>query len=158
MEERFPLLDEKDLRLLSILEEDARLPWTRIAKMMGLSEATIYLRVKKLVNLGIIEGFTVKLNPKRLGLRHEAFVFIKVKAAKIQSVAKSLAKVKYGVEVYEVTGERQLLIKVLAPTVEDLSKTIDEIASIDGVEEVVTIYVLKNLKSLDRFTRVVKLS
>lgn len=156
MEEGSPHLDEKDLSLLRLLENDARLPWTRIAKLMGLSEATIYLRVKKLTSLGVLEGFTARINPKKLGLRHEAFVLVKARAGKMRGVAKSLTEIAYGIEVYEVTGERQFLVKILAPTIDDLSKTIDEIASIEGVEEVSTIYVLKNVKSVRRYTDLVK--
>ncbi len=148
-------LDERDLAILSALESDSRIPWARMAKLLGVSEATIYLRVKRLQELGILEGFTIKVNPYRLGLNSTVFVLISVSAGYLNDVRRELYGIKYVVEVHEITGPYQFLIKILAPSHVEAAKSIDAIASIEGVKDLNTIYsmrvILEHSKLVSKF-------
>ena len=143
-------VDERDLQLLSILEKDSRTPWTRVAKEMGVSEATVYLRVKKLEERGILEGFSIIVNPSRLGLGITLIVMLRVRAHSINKVKSSLSLNKYVVELYETTGYYNLLAKILAPSLSDINEIIDEIYSLKGVEEVEYIVALREVKRVKR--------
>ncbi|MEB3759550.1 MAG: Lrp/AsnC family transcriptional regulator [Desulfurococcales archaeon] len=143
-------VDERDLQLLSILEKDSRTPWTRVAKEMGVSEATVYLRVKKLEEKGVLEGFSIIVNPSRLGLGITLIVMLRVRAHYISKVKSSLSLNKYVVELYETTGYYNLLAKILAPSLSDINEIIDEIYSLKGVEEVEYIVALREVKRVKR--------
>jgi len=60
-------VDEIDLRILSILQENARTPFTKIARELGVSDATIHLRVRKMEDTGVIEKYDTVLNEDKMG-------------------------------------------------------------------------------------------
>ena len=60
-------LDDKDKRILNLLQENSRLSYTEIANELKISEATVRYRVKKLTDAGIISKFTVLLDPRKIG-------------------------------------------------------------------------------------------
>jgi Lrp/AsnC family transcriptional regulator for asnA, asnC and gidA len=141
-----PLLDERDKEILRILQRDARTPFSRIARMLGVSEATIHLRVRRLREAGVIKGFYAVLDPGKAGLPEEAYVFIRVEPGLRRRAAEKLSVIKGVYELYEVSGEHQLLAKIRAAGKEELAGIIDSIGSVDGVLATKTIYVLRPLK------------
>jgi Lrp/AsnC family transcriptional regulator for asnA, asnC and gidA len=70
-------LDEIDLQILRILQEDARTPFSRVAKEVGVSEATIHMRVKKLRETGVLKGFQAFVDPSSVGKELTAITLIK---------------------------------------------------------------------------------
>ncbi len=139
-------LDDIDKKILNILKEDARTPFSKIAKMLNLSEATIHMRIKRLINYGIIKGFYVDIDPEKLGLSVVAFVLIKADPKRYREVAEKLSEMKEVYEVHEVTGEYTVLIKVRVSNREDLAKVLDMIGNIDGVNGTYTMFVLRSHK------------
>ncbi|HDJ83980.1 MAG TPA: Lrp/AsnC family transcriptional regulator [Desulfurococcaceae archaeon] len=143
-------LDETDKAILRILLIDARTPYSRIARMLGLSEATVYLRVKRLKDKGILRGFYADIDAFKIGFNVLAFVLIKADPRRYKEVLERLREIKNIVELYEVTGEYMGLAKIRARTQEELVKTIDEIGGVEGVTATYTMYVLKVLKEEKR--------
>jgi len=139
-------LDERDLEILRILEKDARTPWSKIARDLGVSEATIYLRVRRLVEEGILEGYTIKVNRKKLGLTTTLFILLRVEASSIIKVRDRLPKVRYLSELHQITGEYHFLAKITAPNREEASNAMDEIASIPGVQDLRILYSIMEVK------------
>jgi Lrp/AsnC family transcriptional regulator for asnA, asnC and gidA len=140
------MVDETDIKILEILENDARMPWRRIAKMLGLSEATIYLRVNKMINEGIIDGFKVSLRVDKLGLNSVLIILIKADAKALKGLREEIRRRPYILEAHEITGDYQLLLKVVAPNHEAASSILEEIASLPGVLEISTIVSLVPIK------------
>ncbi|MCE4601490.1 MAG: Lrp/AsnC family transcriptional regulator [Desulfurococcales archaeon] len=144
------VLDEKDLALLRLLERDSRIAWRRIARELNVSEATVYLRVRKLIDEGILRGFTIDVDVERLGLTATIFALVRVEARKIQRVRKSLQELRYVSEVYEITGQHHFLVKILAPSYAEAASVIDELMSLNGVVEVSTFTALRKLRNGSR--------
>ena len=147
------IVDERDLEILAALEEDARIPWRQLARRLGVSETTIYLRIKKLAERGVLKGFSVKINPQALGLRYLAFLMLKVKAPSFNKVRNALIRRNYIARIYEITGQYNFLVEVAAPSQEEVLKIIDDIAEIGGVEEVLVLSVLRKLWEADGVVR-----
>lgn len=145
-------LDETDKAILRILLIDARTPYSRIARMLGLSEATVYLRVKKLKEKGVLRGFYADIDAFKIGFNVLAFVLIKADPKRYKEVLEKLREIKNIVELYEVTGEYMGLAKIRTRTQEELVKTIDEIGEVEGVTATYTMYVLKVLKEERRLS------
>ena len=143
-------VDSRDLELLSILEEDARTPWAKVARMMGVSDATVYLRIKKLTESGVLRGFTIRVDPRGLGLQATMFALLRVDARYIPEVRRRLSNLKYVSEVYEITGVYHFLVKILVPSLDEASRVRDRLMEIDGVVEVATFAVLRSLRQGDR--------
>ncbi|HIQ03666.1 MAG TPA: Lrp/AsnC family transcriptional regulator [Desulfurococcales archaeon] len=139
-------LDETDKRILRLLQEDAKIPYSRLAKILNVSEATIHLRIKKLKQLGILRGFHADIDPAKVGKGTLAFVLIKAQPKLYDHVLSKLSKLKDVYELYDVTGEFYALAKVRVSDREDLARLLDEIGRIDGVESTYTMYVLRVIK------------
>ncbi len=143
-------LDETDKAILRILLIDARTPYSKIARMLGLSEATVYLRVKRLKEKGVLRGFYADVDAFKVGFNVLAFVLIKADPRRYREVLEKLREIRSIVELYEVTGEYMGLAKIRTRTQEELVKVIDEIGGVEGVTGTYTMYVLKVLKEEKR--------
>ena len=149
-------LDERDLKILSILEKNARTPWRQIARLLGISEATVYLRINKMEREGIIKGYTVKLDPEALGLKARILVFIKARAGYLERVRNEIVSRDYVVDAYEVTGRYNFMAIVASTSLDDAAALVDELTSIEGVEDLETIFLLRKLKEAESIVDLVK--
>ncbi len=145
-------LDETDKAILRILLIDARTPYSKIARMLGLSEATVYLRVKRLKEKGVLRGFYADVDAFKVGFNVLAFVLIKADPRRYKDVLEKLREIRSIVELYEVTGEYMGLAKIRTRSQEELVKVIDEIGGVEGVTGTYTMYVLKVLKEEKRLS------
>jgi Lrp/AsnC family transcriptional regulator for asnA, asnC and gidA len=149
-------LDTKDLSILEILESNARIPWRRLASILGVSEATVYLRIRRLEESGILRGFTAIIDPASLGLSTTLFVLLKVKPGSLSGVRERLAEMPFTLEVYEVTGDYQLLVKIVAPSHGEAARALEALASLEGVSDYATIASLQTIKGGTGIVRVYK--
>ncbi|NJE05165.1 Lrp/AsnC family transcriptional regulator [Thermococcus sp. M36] len=136
-------LDDTDRKILAILQKNSRTPLREISREVNLAESTVYERIKKLKERGIIKRFTVILDPNALGFGILAFILIKAKAGKYSNVALELKKYPEIVEIYETTGDYDMLIKIRTRGSEELNEFLDTIGEIEGVEATHTMVVLK---------------
>ncbi|MCD6372678.1 MAG: Lrp/AsnC family transcriptional regulator [Thermococcus sp.] len=136
-------LDEVDKKILAILQKNSRTPLREISKEVGLAESTIYERIKRLKERGILKKFTVILEPTALGFNILAIILLKCKAGMYSSVAEELKKYPKIVEIYETTGNYDMLIKIRTTSSEELNDFLDKIGSIPGVDSTHTMVVLK---------------
>lgn len=134
-------LDEVDLKLLRLLKENARTPYSKLAKELGISESAVRKRISRLIKTGIIKKMTIEYE-----LENEVKAIILVKTQPpipVPEVSKNILKIP-GVEaVYELTGEYDILAIIRASGVEMINKFIDEIRTIPGVISTYTMIVLR---------------
>jgi Lrp/AsnC family transcriptional regulator for asnA, asnC and gidA len=74
-------LDEIDLKILSVLTEDAQMPYTEVAKKVFVSGGTVHVRMKKLHKMGIVQGAQLKIDYAKLGFDVKAFLGIYLEKA-----------------------------------------------------------------------------
>ncbi len=139
-------LDDVDKKILAILQRNSRTPLREISKEVGLAESTVYERIKRLKEKGVIKKFTVILEPTALGFNILGIILLKCKAGMYSSVAKELSAYDKIVEVYETTGNYDMLVKIRTKSSEELNDFLDKIGSISGVEATHTMVVLKTHK------------
>ncbi|ABU81888.1 Lrp/AsnC family transcriptional regulator [Ignicoccus hospitalis] len=141
-------LDEIDKKIIEILQKDARTSFSKIAKMLDRSEATIHLRVKKLREMGVLRGFYADIDASKIGKDTIAFILIKIDANKYPETVKDIVKLEDIYEAYDVTGEYSLLVKTVVRDREELARLLDLIGKMEGVQETYTMYVLRVLKEV----------
>ncbi len=139
-------LDDVDLRILRMLQEDARTPFSRVAKEVGVSEATVHMRVKKLKELGVLRGFQALVDPSSVGKGLTAITLIKADPMKYAEILERLKSIPDVYEVYDVTGEYDAVVKLRSGSREELASLIDDIGKIPGVSATLTMIVLKTVK------------
>lgn len=139
-------IDHKDLKILSMLQEDGRASYAEIAKKLEMSEAAVYSRVQKLLKNRIIKKIQAVLDPEKLGYEVTAFVAVTAQPPKYAKILEELSKIPEILEVHDVTGQHYCLVKVKTRNKEDLAKILDKIGSLDGVTSTETRIVLRTIK------------
>ena len=128
-------LDATDRKILRFLIKNARTPFLEIARECGISGAAIHQRIKKLEELGVIQGSRLVVAPKSLGFDVCAFIMIRTSdITRQQDTVEMLSKIDEVVECHYITGSYNLLIKVYCVDNEHLMRTIfDKILHVQGV-------------------------
>jgi Lrp/AsnC family leucine-responsive transcriptional regulator len=148
----FPTLDGLDLRILELLQDNARIAQADIARDVGLAPSAVLERLRKLESRGVIQGYAVRIDPRALDQRLLAFVAVRTtdRPGEAQA-ALSLAEVPEVLEVHHVAGDDCLLLKVRARDPEHLSQILRErLGRVEGVRSTRTTIVLETIKESTR--------
>ena len=137
-------LDKLDKFILSELINDARKPYLEIARQCGVSGAAIHQRVKRLEEMGVIEGSSTLIKPASIGYTICAFMFLNLtENNKYSAVIAALEKVPEIVECHFITGRSALLIKLYfednAHFMEVALNTIQKIPFVQSTETMVSL-------------------
>ena len=120
-------IDVTDVKLLDALSADARTSIAELARLVRLSPPSVSERVKRLEEAGVIEGYTVKINPQALGLSLAAYIRIRPTPGQLQKISEILQNLPEVIECDRVTGDDCFIARVHVRSVEDLERLIDEI-------------------------------
>jgi Lrp/AsnC family leucine-responsive transcriptional regulator len=121
-----PLLDQINLRILRLLNDDARLSTKALAAAVGMSAPAVAERLQRLHEQGVIRGHRLELDQRQLGLQVTAYVRVRPLPGELQRVAELARDTPEVVECHRVTGEDCFIMKVLVARVEDLEAVLDE--------------------------------
>jgi DNA-binding Lrp family transcriptional regulator len=94
-----------DLQILSLLQEDCRLSFNKIANRLGVSVGTAFNHVKSLEKKGIINGYTIMLDAAKLGYSLTAIIMIQTEGRYLADVENEISKSSNMVAVYDITGD-----------------------------------------------------
>src|SRR5436305_11468567 len=116
------LLDEIGRKLVSVLQEDARLPYAEIGRRIGLSPAATAERMRRMEEAGVIVGYRVELDREALGLPILAIIRMSCDGARYQPFLKTVKAMEHVVECHHVAGGDAFILKALAGSVVELEK------------------------------------
>lgn len=119
--------DEVDLKILDILEQNSRMTWKEIGSLVHMTGQAVASRIDKLEQLGILEGFTVKINRHLLGNSITALVTVFMKTTNHASFHNFVHSRKEIIEAFRVSGEGCYSLKIVVPTQVDLVELLDKI-------------------------------
>ena len=119
------LLDEVNRAILTALQEDPRMSMSALARTVGMSSPAVTERVQRLERTGVITGYRLDVSPAALGLPITAFTRVRPSAGHLPRVAEIAAALPQVSECHRITGEDCFLIKVHAPSVEQLEEILD---------------------------------
>jgi DNA-binding Lrp family transcriptional regulator len=139
-------LDDLDFQILRTLEEDARQSCREIAEKLGVATGTVYNRIKKLTDEGVIKGYIPIIDPEKVGYELTALILIQVEGRYLVDVENEVAKFDEVFYVYDITGEFDVAIAARFKTREKLNKFIKSILTIQHVKRTVTNIVLNVVK------------
>ena len=138
------ILDEIDHQILDILIENARTPFTDIAKQLLVSAGTIHVRVKKMEDEGIIQGSTLSLNYEKMGYSFIAHVGVYLeKTSMTQSVIENLRKIPNVTVAYVTAGKYNIFCKIRAKDTNHAKEIIFKVDDIEGVARTETMISLE---------------
>lgn len=140
-------LDKIDERILQMLEEDGRKSFTEIAEKLKINESTVRKRVAAMQREGIIKKFTVKVDPRKLGISTIAIVGLETDPPKLLEVAQKLCEFSEIKCVATSTGDHMIMTEIWTRDGRELTKFISEkIGVIEGVKRICPAIILEKLK------------
>jgi Lrp/AsnC family leucine-responsive transcriptional regulator len=147
------MIDETSFRILEILQERARIPNIEVSRLIGLAPSAVLERIRKLEYLGYIDGYEVRLNPKRFGRSQVAFICVLVREVQKNGscVGDRLAEIPEVQEVHFVAGEDCYLVKMRVEDMVELGRILREkILPLAGVLSTRTMPVMTTFKETIR--------
>jgi len=139
-------LDDVDKKVLRELQRNGRVSFKTVAEEIGVSEATVFVRVKKLTEKGVLKGFKAIVEPKAVGKTLTAFILVRAQPKAYPAMLTALKKLDDVYEIYDITGQYYSILKVRTEGTDELSKIIDEIGAVDGVAGTETMIVFRTVK------------
>ena len=120
-------LDAKDRQILALLESDARRSNSEIARLTGLSAPTVAERVARLRDIGVIRGFTVRIDEGKVGLPVGAIIEFRPHTLRDNEAVVWVARYPQIRDCYRVTGTALLVMMVRVPDNEGLKSLLAEL-------------------------------
>lgn len=133
-------IDNTDLKILSLLMEDASLPYTEIGKRIFVSGGTVHVRMKKMEQMGIVKGSQLLIDPNKLGWDISAFLGVYLdKSSLYDQVAGQLELIPEVVNIHYTTGIYSIFAKIVCRDTEHLREVLhDKIQRVTGIQRTET--------------------
>ncbi|HEX2582237.1 MAG TPA: Lrp/AsnC family transcriptional regulator [Dongiaceae bacterium] len=143
-------LDAFDLRLLTLLQEDARLTHAELGERIHLSASQVSRRLQRLIDHGIIRHIRAELDAGRLGMGLKAYCLVTLKAhgaGRMRDFYRRVMALPQIIECQSLTGEADYLLKVVTPDLKAFSDFIsNDLLKASEVAHVRTSIVLESIK------------
>ncbi|WP_028979422.1 Lrp/AsnC ligand binding domain-containing protein [Sporocytophaga myxococcoides] len=133
-------IDNVDLKILSLLMDNAGIAYTDIAKEIFVSPGTVHVRMKKLEQLGIVKGSHLSIDYARLGYDVTAFLGIYLeKSSFYDQAVKELQEIPEVVNVHYTTGNYSMFVKIICKDTQHLRQVLhDKIQKVSGIQRTET--------------------
>ncbi|MDI9645717.1 MAG: Lrp/AsnC family transcriptional regulator [Archaeoglobales archaeon] len=138
-------MDDKDIRIIEILMENARVTKTNIAKELNITEAAVRKRISNLESRRILLGYKAAVDYKAVGLS-ASLTGIDVEPENIWKVVMTLKNMEPIKAMWLTTGDHTLICQVVARSIEELSAAHERIAAVEGVKRICPAVILDTLK------------
>lgn len=115
-------LDDADKAIIDLLLHDSRISLRNIGAQIGLAAPTVRDRILRLEDVGVIEGFSIRLNARSLGFSLEAILRVEPLPGKLRAVEKALQDMPEIVDCSVVTGEDCFVARLLLREVGELDR------------------------------------
>jgi Lrp/AsnC family transcriptional regulator, leucine-responsive regulatory protein len=142
------MMDEIDIKILNILQKNARTKRNELAEAVGLTTPSVSDRLAKLEEKGIIEGYYAHLKKESFGYDIMAYIHVMMDSSRhYKSLIQHVEKIPQVLECHSVLGEGSHLLKAVAKNTGALEKLLGEIQSWPGVSATKTTFVLSTIKN-----------
>lgn len=139
-------LDDLDLRLIGLLRDDARLPNATLARRLGVSRGTVQNRIERLLQSGLLLGFTVRLRADAAAGAVRAMMAIELRAAEARQVVAALRRMPEVGRVHSTNGRWDLIAELDTPDLAALDRALTAIRALKAVANSETSILLAELK------------
>ncbi|RFB78012.1 Lrp/AsnC family transcriptional regulator [Methylovirgula sp. 4M-Z18] len=118
-------LDEVDCKLIALLDENARLPVSDLARLVGMSAPSVSDRLRRLENAQVIRAYTLDLDPRALGYQISALVRIRPLPGKLHLVGKLIQETPQFIACDKITGDDPFLARLVVRSIEEMDDVLE---------------------------------
>jgi DNA-binding Lrp family transcriptional regulator len=137
-------LDRLDARLLRELDAAPRVGVLELSRRLGVARATAQARLDRLVRRGVIASFAPTLDPDALGYRITAFATLEIRQGRGVQVLAHLRAIPEVLEVHTITGQGDMLCRLVARSNADLQRVLDRVTEYEQIVRTSTVIALSN--------------
>jgi len=142
-------MDSADLEILKLLSQNSRMHSTEIAQKLGLATSTVHKRINLLEKSGVIERFTIVMDPSNVGMNITTYIGINIDQSKRINIINKLKNIDDVIEIYELLEPYDLFLKVRTFDINSLKENVlRTINELDGVEESSSLLTTKRHKEV----------
>jgi Lrp/AsnC family leucine-responsive transcriptional regulator len=123
------ILDAISIKILTTLQQNARISFSELGRMVGLSSPAVAERVHRLETAGFIKQYSAVINSDSIGLSITAYITLKVKRAKLKDLDDLVVSTSEVVEAYHLAGMDDIMLKVMVSSVVHLKNIIGNLNS-----------------------------
>lgn len=143
-------LDQYDIAILGVLREDARASLQEISSKVGLSSTPCWNRIKKMEAEGVIQGYTVKIDPAAIGFTETVIVQVNLESHNDETLyafGKALGEIPEVLEAFLISGDYDYYIRIAVRDTRDYERLLREkLYRIPGIRHSKSSFVLRRLK------------
>lgn len=137
-------VDTLDARLLRELDAAPRVGVLELSRRLGVARATVQARLDRLVARGVIATFAPTLDPDALGFGVTAFATLEIRQGQGVDVLAHLRAIPQVLEVHTITGQGDMLCRVVARSNDDLQQVLDRVTQFEQIVRTSTVIALSN--------------
>ena len=142
------LMDEIDNKILQLLAENSRMTYVDIGERVNLSRVAVRNRIKTMEENGIIERYSIIINPQKIGRTVSAFFDITVEARYFQQIANFLAGKDCITDIYQMTGSSHLHVHGVFSSDDELEVFLrKDLYSLKNIREINCDLILSRIKT-----------
>ncbi len=146
-------IDEIDMSILEELQKNSRLSIRELSKRINLSAPSVAERVRRLEDDGIIEGYTIKINKKKLGLSIDCIIKLTMKNGGYEKFKVFIKDYKRSEWCYRIAGDGCFLIKLSVKSLNEIEEFINEISEYAITETIIAFSEVAINDNIDKFLR-----
>lgn len=142
-------MDRIDRHLLALIQKQGRLSTAELAELVGLSASPCALRLKRLEDEGVIDGYQAKLNRKAIGIGMTVFVEVSLnnhQASSIDEFESALVEMDEVISAHVVSGAYDYLLEVVSPDLVGYESFIRKVQQLDNVKDIHTHLAMRQVK------------
>lgn len=137
------MFDETDVQIIKLLTKNSRSQWREIGEEVHLTGQAVKNRISRLEKLGVIEGYTIKVNSEKLGKKIIAYITVFMKNTEHAAFQKYVQNNTLITEANKISGEGCYMLKAVAAEQEEIAALLDEILKYGNYKINISIGVVK---------------
>ncbi|NRF70440.1 Lrp/AsnC family transcriptional regulator [Aquincola sp. S2] len=143
-------MDKLDRDILAVLQTDARISLQELSKRVGLSSSPCWTRIRRMEESGVIEGYTVRVNPQAVNLAETVIVQVTLDSHSDEALfafGRALADIPEVLEALLVSGDYDYILRIAVSDTRDYERLLRErLYKIPGLRHSKSSFVLRSLK------------
>lgn len=138
-------MDDLDARIIRLFTAEPRVGVLEAARRLGVARGTVQTRLDRLTSSGVIKTFAPTLDTEAMGFNVTAFATLEIRQGARDRVAAHLGRIPQVLEVHTITGQGDLLARIVARDNHDLQRVIDELVGDEDIVRTSTLIALSTV-------------